>query len=114
MPPFNYTGHLHPHRLSELRLGYEVASNVKLNPTAINESGKKLSIQFSKLNGSSVCNLMNLVWPQPMCLELPWKLHKLTPYLESFLSFFSFFFCVDYLPVQCLLSTTLDICTTIN
>ena len=78
MPPFNYTGHLHPYRLFELRLGYEVASTVKLKPTAINESGKKFPIQFSKLNGSSFCNLLNLVWPQPVRLELPWKFHKLT------------------------------------
>ena len=78
MPPFNYTRHLHPYRLFELRLGYEVASTVKLKPIAINESGKNFPIQFAKLNGSSICNLLNLVWPQPMRLELPWKLKKFT------------------------------------
>ena len=64
--------------MSELRLGYGVAITVKLKPTAINESGKKLPIQFVELNGTSIYNLLNLVWPQPMRLEFPWKLQKLT------------------------------------
>ena len=70
MPPFNYTGHLH--RLdSELGLRGGVAVNIKFNPTAIDHHGKKLPIQFAELNGSSLCNLLYLIWPQPMHLELP-------------------------------------------
>ena len=75
MPPFNYTGHLH--RLdSELGLRGGAAVNIKLKPTAIDHHGKKLLIQFAELNGSSLCNLLYLIWPQPMRLELPWKLNK--------------------------------------
>ena len=50
-----------------------MGSTVKLKPTAINESGKKLPIQFAELNGSSICNLLNLVWSQPVRLEFSWK-----------------------------------------
>ena len=78
MPPFNYTGHLHPRKLSRLGLRGGLAITIELEPTAINQCGKKLPIQFAKLNGSSVCNLLNLVWPQPMRLEISWKLNKLT------------------------------------
>ena len=78
MPPFNYTGHLHSHDLSELRLGRGVASTVKLKPIAINKSGKNLPVQFTELNDSSICNLVNLVWSQPVRLEFSRKLHKLT------------------------------------
>ena len=86
MPPFNYTGHLHRSD-SELGLRGGVAVNIKLKPTAINESGKKFPIQFAKLNDSSICNLLNLVWPQPMHLEFPWKLHKLTVLEEDYVSY---------------------------
>ena len=78
MPPFNYTGHMHFHKLSELGLGGGVAITINLKPTAINESGKKLPVQFVELNDTSIRNLLNLVWPQPMHLEFSWKLHKLT------------------------------------
>ena len=59
-------------------MGYGVASTVKLKPTAINESGKNLPVQFAELNGTSICNLLNLVWSQQMSLELSWKIQKIT------------------------------------
>ena len=77
MPPFNYTGHLHRFD-SELGLIGGVAISIKLKPTAIDHCGKKLPIQFAELNGSSLCNLLYLIWPQPMNLEIPWKLKKFT------------------------------------
>ena len=77
MPPFNYTEHLHLHKLSGLELRGGVAITIKLNPTIVNQSGKKLPIQFAEINGTSFCSLLNLMWPQPMRLELPWKLKKL-------------------------------------
>ena len=77
MPPFNYTGHLHRSN-SELGLRGGVAVTINLKPTAIDHRGKKLPIQFAELNGSSLCNLLYLIWPQPMRLELPWKLKKFT------------------------------------
>ena len=55
-----------------------MAVTIKLNPTAINQRRKKLPIQFAELNGTSLCNLLYLIWPQPMHLELPWKLKKFT------------------------------------
>ena len=58
-------------------MGHGVASTVKFKPTTINESGKKLPIQFAELNDTSIFNLLNLVWPQPMRLELSWKIYKL-------------------------------------
>ena len=78
MPPFNYTGHLHIHTLSELGLRGGVAITIELEPAAINERGKKLPVQFVELNDTSFCNLLNLIWPQPMRLEISWKLNKLT------------------------------------
>ena len=78
MPPFNYTGHLHPYTLSKLGQRGGMAITIKLKPTAINQCGKKLPIQFAELNSTSLCNLLYLVWPQPMRLELPWTLNKLT------------------------------------
>ena len=78
MPPFNYTGHLHFHTLSELGLRGGVAITIELEPAAINQRGKKLPIQFAKMNDTSLCNLLYLVWPQPRRSELPWKLNKLT------------------------------------
>ena len=77
MPPFNYTGHLQLSG-SELGLRGGVAITIKLKPTSIDHRGKKLPIQFAELNGSSLCNLMYLIWSQPMRLELPWKLNKFT------------------------------------
>ena len=77
MPPFNYTGHLHRFN-SELGLIGGVAVIINLKPTAIDHHGKKLPIQFTELNGSSLCNLLNLVWSQQMRLELPWKINKFT------------------------------------
>ena len=77
MPPFNYTQHLHPSD-SELGLRGGVAITIKLKPTAIDHCGKKLPIQFTKLNGSSICNLLYLIRSQPMRLELPWKFNKFT------------------------------------
>ena len=77
MPPFNYTGQLHHHKLDKLGLRGEVAITIELKPTAIDPCGKKLPIQLAKLNGTSLCNLLYLIWPQPMHLELPWKLNKL-------------------------------------
>ena len=74
MPPFNYTGHLH--RLDWLRGG--VAITIGLKPTAISPCGKKLPIQLAELNGTSLCDLLYLIWPHPMCLELPWKLNEFT------------------------------------
>ena len=71
MPPCNYTGHMNFHKLSELGLGGGVAITIKLKPTSINQSRKKLPIQFAELNGTSFCNLLYLIWPQPMRLELP-------------------------------------------
>ena len=76
MSPFNYTGHLHI-QFPVLILGGGVAITIKLKPAAINQSRNKLPIQFSELNDTFVCNLLNLIWPQQMCLELPWKLNKL-------------------------------------
>ena len=78
MPPFNYTGHLHFHTLSELGMRGGVAITIELKPAAINQSGKKLPVQFAEFNGTSICNSLNLIWPQPMHLELPWKLNKIT------------------------------------
>ena len=72
MPPFNYTGHLH--RFTWLRGG--VAITIGLKPTAINPCGKNLPIQLAELNDTSLCDLMYLIWPQPMCFELAWKLQE--------------------------------------
>ena len=77
MPPFNYTGHLHRSD-SELGMIGGVVVTIKLKPTTIDHRGKKLPIQFAELNGSSLCDLLYLIWPQPMRLELPWKLNKFT------------------------------------
>ena len=76
MPPFNYNGHLY-RELSELGLRGGVAVTIELNPTAIDHRGKKLHIHFAKLNGSSLCKLLYLIWPQPMHLELPRNLINL-------------------------------------
>ena len=78
MPPFNYTGHLHHHKLAKLGLRGGVAITIELKPTAINQCGKKLPIQLAELNDTSLCNLLYLIWPQPMRLELPWKLNEFT------------------------------------
>ena len=51
---------------------------IELNPTPINQRRKKFPVQFAELNDTSFCNLLNLIWPQPMHLELSWKLNKLT------------------------------------
>ena len=48
---------------SELGLGGGMAITVKLKPTAIDQSRKKLPIQFVELNNTSICNLLDLVWP---------------------------------------------------
>ena len=77
MPPLNYTRHLHCSN-SELGLRGGVAVTIKLKPTAIDCRGKKLPIQFAEMNGSSLCDLLYLIRPQPMRLELPWKLNKFT------------------------------------
>ena len=76
MPPFNYTGHLHHYKLSELGLRGGVAITIELKPTAINQHGKKLPVQFAELNDTSLCNLLPLILPQPMCLELSWELNE--------------------------------------
>ena len=76
MPPFNYTGHLHLYKMFMLGLGGGEAVTVELKPTAINPCGKKLPIQLIELNSTSFCDLMYLIWPQPMCFELPWKLNE--------------------------------------
>ena len=76
MPPFNYTGHLHFLNLSKLGLRGGVAITIELKPTSINQCGKKLPIQVTELNDTSLCNLLYLIWPQPMCLEIPWKLNE--------------------------------------
>ena len=55
-----------------------MAITIELKPAAINQSGKKLPVQFAELNNTSFSNLLNLIWPQPMRLELPWKLNKLS------------------------------------
>ena len=54
-----------------------MAITIKLKPTAIKQSRNKLPVQFTEMNNTSVCDLLNLIWPQPMCLELPWKINKL-------------------------------------
>ena len=54
-----------------------MAITIKLKPTAINQSRNKFPVQFNDLNDTSFCDLLNLIWPQPMCLELPRKLNKL-------------------------------------
>ena len=76
MPPFNYTGHLHT-QFSALGLGAGVAITIKLKPTAISQSRNKFLVQFTELNDTSFCDLLNLIWPQPMCLEFLGKLNKL-------------------------------------
>ena len=63
---------------SELGLRGGVAITIELKPTAIDHRGKKLPIQFAELNGSSLCDLLYLIWPQPMRPKLPWKLNELT------------------------------------
>ena len=78
MSPFNYNRHLHTHTLSELGLRGGVVITIELEPAAINQRGQKLPIQFAELNGTSFCDLLNLIWPQPMLLEISWKLNKLT------------------------------------
>ena len=55
-----------------------MAVTINLEPTAINQRRKKLPIQFDELNNTSFCDILNLIWPQPMHLELAWKLNKLT------------------------------------
>ena len=83
MPPFNYTGHLDHHKLAKIGLRGGVAITIDLKPTAINQCGKKLPIQLAELNGTSLCNLLYLIWPQPMRLELPWKLNEFTVIKEN-------------------------------
>ena len=78
MPPFNYTRHLHHHKLAKLGLRGKVAITIELKPTAINPCGKKLPIQLAELNGTSLCNLLYLIWLEPMRLELSWKLNEFT------------------------------------
>ena len=78
MPPFNYNGHMHLHTLSKLGLRGGVAITIELEPAAINQHGQKLPVQFAELNNTSFYNLLNLIWPQPMHLELSWKLNKIT------------------------------------
>ena len=53
-----------------------MAITIELNPTAINPCGKKLRIQLAKLNGTSLSDLLYLIWPQPMRLELSSKLNE--------------------------------------
>ena len=76
MPTFNYTGHLHHYKLDKLGLIGGVAITIELKPTAINQCGKKLPIQLAELNGTSLCNLLYLIWPQLMHFELSWKLNE--------------------------------------
>ena len=61
MPPFNYTRHLHLHKLSELGLRGGVVITIELEPAAINHRGKKLPIQFAELNGASFFSLLYLI-----------------------------------------------------
>ena len=76
MPPFNYTGHLHLYKLLMLgRRGGEGVT-VELKPTAINPCGKKLPVQLTELDSTSFCDLLYLIWPQPKCFELSWKLQE--------------------------------------
>ena len=63
-----------------------VAITIQLKSTTINQSGKKFPVQFAELNDTSICNLLNLIWPQPMHLEIPWKLNKLTVIEEHYVS----------------------------
>jgi len=60
----------------KLGLRGEMAITIELKPTAIDPCGKKLPVQLAKLNGTSLRNLLYLIRPQPMCLELPWKLNE--------------------------------------
>ena len=53
-----------------------MAITIKLKPTTINQSGKNPPVQFAELNDTSFCNLLYLIWPQPMRLEIPWKLKE--------------------------------------
>ena len=76
MPPFNYTGHLHHHKLAKLGLRGGVAITIELKPTAINPCGKKLPIQLAEMNDTSLYNLLYLIWPHPMHLELSWNLNE--------------------------------------
>ena len=76
MPPFNYTGHLHSHKLFMLGLRGGEAVTIEFQPTAINPCGKELPVQLAKLNGTSFCDLLDLVWSQPMRLKLPWELDE--------------------------------------
>ena len=63
MPPFNYTGHLHLHKLFMLGLRGGEAVTIDLKPTAINPCGKELPVQLAELNGTSLCDLLYLIWP---------------------------------------------------
>ena len=78
MPPFNYTGHLHFHKLFMLGLRGGEAVTIELQSTAINPCGQELPVQLAELNGTSFCDSLDLVWPQPMCLKLPWELDEFT------------------------------------
>ena len=54
------------------------AVTIEFQPTAINPCGQELPVQLAELNGTSLYNLLYLIWPHPMRLELPWKLNEFT------------------------------------
>ena len=76
MPPFNYTGHLHRCGWFKLGLRSEVAITIEFKPTAIDPCGQKLPVQLAELNYTSFCDLLYLIWPQPMRLKLPRELDE--------------------------------------
>jgi hypothetical protein len=51
---------------------------VQFQPTPIYQTFFPFSIHGLQLRSSSFCNIDNLIWPKPMCPELPWMLHELS------------------------------------
>jgi hypothetical protein len=60
-----------------LRVARQLVVIVQFQPVPIYQTFLPFSIQSLQLRSSSLCNIGNLIWPKPMCLELPWMLHEL-------------------------------------
>ena len=60
-----------------LRAARKMVVIVQFQSTPIYQPFLRFSIQSIQVCNSSFCNIGNLIWPKPMCHEVPWMLHEL-------------------------------------
>jgi hypothetical protein len=91
VPSFNCTWYLDPSSFA-LTDGCEVAGFHSTVSTApVHQTFLPFSIQGFQLCSSSFCDIDNLIWPQPMCSELPWMLHEFAVIYQYQISLFEGF-----------------------